>query len=239
MKSQVMEGFDAPESKRTKKPTWLLVLVTVWFASMVYAFWYFLLMDARLFYEKPQDQLVEFEKSALSEQLEQYLLLNGYLKQKQAGVYKGFVFHFFNGQCSCEKANRQHVKTLIKKYTKLGYLFLLVPQKQTQGGLTSAELKKPWQSMLAKYEHSVVMLNQHDLKALPIPASPSAAVLDEQGQLAYFGPYALGGVCKADENGLIESVLNSMMAGFKPDHKFIGGFGCFCRWQQQPILNSI
>lgn len=234
METEAVDGFPKKAKNNhisSAVPRWIILMLILWCSSMVYAFWYFLLMDTRLFYGPEQVRLVEFEKSTLSKQLQGYLFSNGYLDPSRPQSYQGYIFHFFNGQCSCDKANQAHVQKLIKKYTRLGFMFLLVPQVQAQTGLSKEQLLEPWQQAIKAQPQRVVMLAQNDLSQLPIPASPSAAVLNGQGKLSYFGPYALGGVCKADENGLIETVLNSMVAGMEPDHPFVGGFGCFCQWK--------
>jgi hypothetical protein len=206
-------------------------VVVVWFFTVIYAFWYFLMMDSRLFYASEKDQLVEFEKSALNNELQGYLSANGYFSQTQLEQNQGYIFHFYNAQCSCDKANQAHVKKLIKKYSQLGFVFLIVPKVQAEGGSSIGESEQPWNELLNEYPDNLHMLKQGELQPLPIPASPSTAVLNGKGELVYFGPYALGGVCKADDSGLIETVLNNMLAGIKPSHSFVGGFGCFCHWQ--------
>ena len=206
----------------------MLLVVVAWVAAMVYSFWYFLLMDSRLFYANEQDRLVEFEKASLSNQLRAYVF------EQQEGPlgkeHQGFIFHFWNPACSCDKANMAHVKKLMRLYGQQGFVFYIVPHLSDNLVANGSAHKAVWLELLNEYPEHIKWVDKHSIKTLPIPASPSAAVLNGQGKLSYFGPYALGGVCKADENGLIETVLNSMVAGLKPDHPFVGGFGCFCQW---------
>lgn len=60
-----------------------------------------------------------------------------------------------------------------------------------------------------------------------IPSTPAVALIDSQGQLAYFGPYSTGLGC-GESSGLIEVALNNLRHGFNPGLIVYEAKGCYC-----------
>lgn len=201
-------------------------LAVFWLVGTVFAFWLFMASDYRNFASISPQQLAVFEKTNFSNTLEAYAKRHG---QGDSVDIKGYVFHFWNPDCQCDRFNRPHVEKLISLYAPLGIRFFIVPKA---GETRSA---KRWASSLGQSHESVMVLDSslardHWVKEW-VQTGPAAAVLDHQGKLAYFGPYSLGGICKADENSLIENALSKVVIQSKPLQTYASGFGCFCNWQ--------
>lgn len=203
-------------------------LAASWLIGTVFAFWVFLASDYRNFYPSTANQLAIFEKTNFSNKLEAYIqtTIQAKEKQKEAGLnVQGYVFHFWNPGCQCDRFNRPHVEKLISTFGPKGFHFYIVP---TKGETLSAQR---WQSSLKEMGRYMTITDESLAHEQVIPAGPAAAVLDNKGKLAYFGPYSLGGVCKADDNGLIENALNKISVNSRPLQMYSSGFGCFCSWK--------
>ncbi|RLU03546.1 MAG: hypothetical protein D9N11_03535 [Ketobacter sp.] len=60
-----------------------------------------------------------------------------------------------------------------------------------------------------------------------IPATPSVALFNPQGEVIYFGPYHQDGICNA-ENSYLEPVLASLRQGQELTVLNTLVYGCFC-----------
>lgn len=60
-----------------------------------------------------------------------------------------------------------------------------------------------------------------------IPSTPSIAIIDEFGSLAYFGPYGEGLDC-AQTNGFAFTVFNNLLQGFSSELIVELAQGCYC-----------
>lgn len=56
------------------------------------------------------------------------------------------------------------------------------------------------------------------------------AIWDQQGQLAYFGPYSEGALCTSS-NSFIEPILEALVAGRPVRADSNLAVGCFCDWK--------
>ena len=72
------------------------------------------------------------------------------------------------------------------------------------------------------------------LESLPgseqLPASPAVAIWDQQGRLAYFGPYSEGALCTSS-NSFIEPIIEALLAGRSVRADSNLAVGCFCDWR--------
>lgn len=68
-----------------------------------------------------------------------------------------------------------------------------------------------------------VQVEQHDF----IPATPSVAILDESGELIYFGPYGQGLGC-SETSGFAQTMLNNLLQGFSANIIIREAKGCYC-----------
>lgn len=199
----------------------LYCIATLWLVGTFYAFWYFLVSDYRDFYSVKEKQLAVFEKTIFSNTVEAYARDLASTHGKPA---QGYVFHFWNPNCSCDKFNKAHVERLVNDYGKSGFQFVVIPKP---GSTVSAQR---WKASLGQNGQYVHIVDMHFSAAAAVPASPAAAVLNSEGKLVFFGPYSLGGICKANENGLIEQVLQGLTEHREPINTYVSGFGCFCKW---------
>lgn len=68
-----------------------------------------------------------------------------------------------------------------------------------------------------------VVVEQHEF----IPATPSVAILDESGDIIYFGPYGQGLGC-SETSGFAQTMLNNLLKGFSANIIIREAKGCYC-----------
>ena len=83
------------------------------------------------------------------------------------------------------------------------------------------------QAIKEKYQPLGVAFRNATLPAELDLATPSVALVNDQGQLAYFGPYSDSLLCSLGD-GLVEPLLDQMLQGYLPDVTHTTGVGCFC-----------
>lgn len=129
------------------------------------------------------------------------------------------MLHFWDPACPCNIGNQQHLAELVAHFAPLGVSFYAVQKPATQGQLPD------------------LLSNITTLRLPPgaeqLPASPAVAIWDQQGRLAYFGPYSEGATCTAS-NSFIEPVLEALL-NEQPVHATQTlASGCFCDWRTKP-----
>jgi len=67
------------------------------------------------------------------------------------------------------------------------------------------------------------------MKNVFIPATPSVAVWDAQGELAYFGPYSSGMMCGSGQD-FVSRVMDSLANTKNPKWINTAAVGCYCPW---------
>ncbi len=141
------------------------LLAIVWLGAMLAAFWWF---EAR--YIRPFDERTElFSGAALR------------LPAELAGPGPIRVVHFWDPACPCNVGNQQHLAELLQTYMPRGVQFYVLQKAGSQGQLPENLRALQPLAALAGSEQ--------------LPASPAVAIWDQQGQLAYFGPYSEGAQC--------------------------------------------
>ena len=70
------------------------------------------------------------------------------------------------------------------------------------------------------------------MSAVAIPATPSVAVWDESGTLAYFGPYSSGALC-GQGTDFVTRVMSELNQRRNPEWINMLGIGCYCPWQKE------
>lgn len=209
---------------QAKNRLWIaLPLVICWLAGTSYAFWWFEARDLRSFDTASEGESVLFEGERLAEKLHVLPLTPDQTENSQA-----LVVHFWNPDCGCNKFNNPHVRDIVEQYSKQGIRFLTVvrtqPDQDQQALLTQAETLFNIPAIL---ESSLQM----DSSSAP-SATPAAAVINNQGQLAYFGPYSDGAFCGANGGSFVEKTLNRVLEGKITESSKTLAFGCFCQWKQ-------
>lgn len=126
------------------------------------------------------------------------------------------VVHFWDAACPCNVGNQQHLAELMEHYQPLGVKFYAIEKGQKHSRLPDN---------LAALQ---------PLEGLPgaegIPASPAVAIWNQQGQLAYFGPYSEGAVCNS-ANSFIEPVLQALTERRAVHATHTMAVGCYCPWE--------
>lgn len=78
---------------------------------------------------------------------------------------------------------------------------------------------------------SQITLEENQRRNLDLSlVTPSVAIWDKYGDLAYFGPYSSGAVCGQGE-GFVARILLQLGEGKNPQWTNTQGVGCFCRDQ--------
>jgi hypothetical protein len=81
--------------------------------------------------------------------------------------------------------------------------------------------------MLEKAQQVTLNRNDSVLLGVMIPAFPAVAIWNQQGELAYFGPYSSGMTC-GEGFDFIKMVLDKLAKNDNPQWVNNQGFGCFC-----------
>lgn len=189
---------------RPSRKTLLVSLIALlWIAALLAAFWWF---EAR--YVRPFDQQTALFAGAELR-----------LPAELAGPGPIRLVHFWDPACPCNIGNQQHLAELIEHFAPLGVSFHAVQKPGSQGRLPAT------------------LSAMQTLAPLPgsagIPASPAVAIWDQQGQLAYFGPYSEGLTCNSS-NSFIEPILEALSAGRPVSASNTMAVGCFCQWPTEP-----
>ena len=175
------------------------LLALFWLGAMLVAFWWF---QAR--YIRPFESRTElFDGRQLQ------------LPAELAGPGPIRLVHFWDPACPCNVGNQQHLGELVQTYLPQGVQFYAVRKAGTQGQLP--------QSLQA------LQVLAHIPGSEQLPASPAVAVWDQQGRLAYFGPYSEGALCTSS-NSFIEPILEALAAGRPVRADSNLAVGCFCDW---------
>ncbi|MDZ3994804.1 DUF6436 domain-containing protein [Pseudomonas sp. Teo4] len=137
------------------------------------------------------------------------------LPAQLAGPGKVRVVHFWDPACPCNVGNQQHLSDLVSQFADKGVTFLVAQKTGSHGQLPAN---------LSTLEPVVNLPGSEHL-----PASPAVAIWDQQGNLAYFGPYSEGAVCNAS-NSFIEPILKALLDGRPVNASNTLAVGCYCPW---------
>ncbi|MDH5425136.1 MAG: DUF6436 domain-containing protein [Gammaproteobacteria bacterium] len=203
------------------KKHWLAGLImTIWLISTAYAFWWFQTRDLRPF---------DIQAASVIESQALNLSLNALLAPlRQNNPGSAYLVHFWQPGCSCNRFNSAHVNAISKKYQQEN--FKLVTIVRPHPDFSDQQIIK----MAGEQFASQVIIDQHLLLAgkARIPAAPAAAVIDEAGQLAYFGPYSDSTFCGLGGTAFVERVADLLTQGQTPSLLNTMVFGCFCDWDK-------
>jgi len=125
------------------------------------------------------------------------------------------VVHFWDPACPCNVGNQQHLGELIEHFAGQGVTFHVLQKPGSHGQLPAN------------------LASLHAIASLPgsehLPASPAVAIWDQQGKLAYFGPYSEGAVCNAS-NSFVEPLIKALQGGRPVNASNTLAVGCYCPW---------
>lgn len=132
------------------------------------------------------------------------------------------VVHFWDPQCPCHKETDAHLNYLISLYRFSGVEFYSVQKPGSEG-----EMLPFLRGKLTPLEALEGMES--------IPASPAIAIWDQQGRLAYAGPYSEGLVCNSS-NSFVEPILDALSDNRSVSAANTMAVGCYCDWE--PVEGS-
>ena len=128
------------------------------------------------------------------------------------------MVHFWDPACKvCNRETGAHLSYLISMYRRANIDFYSVRKPGTTGELPDFLRDKltPLEGIHGMHE---------------IPASPSVAIWDSKGHLAYAGPYSLGMVCTS-ANSFVEPIIDKLVAGEEVKPFGMLAVGCYCPWK--------
>jgi hypothetical protein len=135
----------------------------------------------------------------------QWFTFNGRLLSENAEMPKTDKFsvvHFVDESCPCSRFSAPHIEDVESRSDKTRVSFASVYRDVTTDSAVLARLVEQ------------------------VPASPSVAVWDRDGELRYFGPYSAGAICGQGDD-MLERVLTPGVSGVWLSQEAVG---CFCPW---------
>ncbi|WP_462381630.1 DUF6436 domain-containing protein [Pseudomonas sp. Marseille-QA0892] len=124
--------------------------------------------------------------------------------------------HFWDPNCPCHRETDAHLNYLISLYRFSNVVFYSVQKPGTQGEMASY-LKGKLRPL-----DSIEGMET-------VPASPAVAIWNEEGELAYAGPYSEGLVCNSSTS-FVEPVLDALSSGREVSSTNTMALGCYCDW---------
>lgn len=202
------------------------ILLISWAVSTVFAFWWFQFRDIQAFDANAEsNRTVFFESGELGDRLEKLVQ-----QERASGKADAVsVVHFWNPDCLCNRFNEVHVKKIISDYAEKNVKFTIVVSGETKA------IRKQREDLARQiFTHAAVKEIRSDwpMKQGPV-SSPAAGVLNQHGELVYFGPYSLGAQCAPDKGNFVEKVLDRLNSEKPPAKKQLNtlAVGCFCPWR--------
>jgi len=195
-----------------------LALLVFWLTATAFAFWWFQIKNLRPF-DLNMSSLIE--EKPLTTNIKHLLLSSG-LKQPA----KGYILNFWQPDCSCNRFNTPHVKKLIKKYQSEGFKLITVTRPSKKHSVQQVT-----QMAKDKFNSAVIVDTKNIFSgASRIPATPSAAVIQKNGLLNYFGPYNDGAFCGVGGTRFVEKVADLIIQNEPPNIINTLSYGCYCNW---------
>lgn len=208
-----MPDFSATDKRRL---AWLLMIV--WLAATAFAFWWFQVKDLRPF---DVDMSMIIKDKTLAENIQQLVSQTDHTPPA-----RGYILNFWQPDCSCNRFNASHVKRLIENYQSQGFQLLTISRpskKYSQLQLTQMAKDKFGSAVVIDRDK---LFTGHSR----IPASPSAAILNRDGNLNYFGPYNDGAFCGVGGTRFVERVADLVINDEQPNIVNTLSYGCYCNW---------
>ena len=196
--------------------------MATWLISTAYAFWWFQSRDLRMF-DLQAEKVIDDRALTRS--------LNALLTELETDTETTYLIHFWQPDCSCNRFNRTHVREIAKKYRH--EKFQLVTVTQPHADYSDNELIQMAQQA---FSSRVIIDHQNLLSGKTrIPAAPAAAVIDNTGKMAYFGPYSDSSFCGLGGTAFVERVTDLVFAGENTSMINTLVAGCFCNWDKNTI----
>jgi hypothetical protein len=187
------------------------IIVALWLASAALGFWFFQLRDQQPF-EKETEAV--FDASARAASAEAWYRSNVLTAPADTSHAAGTVVHVYRAGCACNRFTEPHLAKIIARYRQEGVRFVLASREQSTAHVASI-------GSLPQF----TIPDQRELDWLG--STPAALVYDAAGKLVYFGPYSSAAWC-GSSGGLVERILDRVLAGQTPRLQPFYVSGCFC-----------
>lgn len=188
---------------KTVRASLTAMLLLAWVASLVWAFWWY---EGR--YVKPFDRLAFF---------------NGVQVAPPFAPGQVQVVHIWEPGCTCNGGHRDYIEDMTARFTDQGVRF-------ARSGSPAASDSRA----LSNEKPDSAFKN---LPYWPIPTewanwpgTPSIAIWDAAGRLAYVGPYSDGVHCNS-QNSLVEPVIRTLLSGRSVNITSQDTVSCLCELQ--------
>lgn len=203
--------------RNRKRSAYAWAVVSVWLAGSAYAFWSFEFKQQRSF---ESARTVLFDSGVRARSAEAWFRAVVAPQLGHAGVPVATVVHVYSANCPCNRFTHPHLARIIAGYRHRGVNFVTA----VRGGPVAAG-DLPASAAAPVGLQQVELHPDGDLAW--IEATPAALVFDASGKLVYFGPYSDSARC-GESGGLVERVLDRVLAGQTPRPQPFYGGGCFC-----------
>ena len=130
-------------------------------------------------------------------QLAEYLHEIGVNLGADSSTNKETLIHFSDPHCQCQTTSTEHVTDLNNTAQQQGFNVVTVDTSLWQGPLNL------------------------------IPSVPSVAIIGEQVDFVYYGPYGEGLAC-SETNGYAQTILSNYLKGFNAQLVVSDAKGCYC-----------
>lgn len=118
------------------------------------------------------------------------------------------VVQFVDDDCYCSRVNQEHRQRIRQAYPGEVAFYEVHADRPLPADLAPLMQKKP-----------------------AISRVPAALVLDQQGKLEYFGPYAFGTGCFTGDGTFVERAIDRVISKRSRPQINVLGNGCFCDWK--------
>jgi hypothetical protein len=198
-------------------PQWLVISVfSVWISATLLGLWWFQQTNLKSFISEEDDTLF-YQPQAVE------ALLTPYLDQFPAAL-KGqqTLLHFWRPDCLCNRISQRHFSRLLTHFNADELRIIIIAHPMSS-------LKEIDDLQHLNGERLTIIRAKDDL--LPLPSSPSLALINDDNKLGYFGPYGFGAFCTSNDDGFLSNIVHQM-ARDEPLNTFTNviGKGCFCSW---------
>jgi len=187
------------------KKTLSYLVIIIWIPFIIWAFWSLQYKNYTLF----------IKNGTFNEAKLKSFIKNDFLKHasKFPQKYDITIYNFLDSSCVCSRYASKHIQDITKKYAGQNIAFILISQ--------NARENKPDYYTRIEDDPS---LQLQDF----IPATPSVAVVDKQGRLAYFGPYSSDYYCGTGKDSYVEKIIYALSTKKNVSNINLSDFGCFC-----------
>lgn len=206
--------------KNKSIPNWLIIaLFSIWVIATVLGLWWFQQSKLKAFIDFEDDPRF-YQPAKINQFIQPYIDdLAPALPGQQT------LFHFWRSDCICNRVSQRHFSRLLQNFNSEELRIVIIAHPDS--------LEEDIQDLQQLNGNRLQVIRaQPELKVLP--SSPALAILNEQHQLGYFGPYGFGAFCTSNEDDFLSSLVRDLSLTDQneaPTFINVIGEGCFCSWQ--------